>query len=441
MASWRMGRFWGMNKPSIPSRKEKIVAAKSPKKSARTPKKATPSKRRPRKRRTSRAKPPSLTTAERLKERLPDLAQTAFLALLDRPLQDLVEPESWATALGSILESDILVPRLRELLQQPLEQEWELWRDSRRTVRALLSDETVELLENLVTSPAWTEGDWVREVAQNRVFEEITGTMLYEVLRDFSVTVNPFFSSWGLPALLKKSPLGRIGLFGANPLQAGGRLLETMREEFERQLEPHLKAFLQRCTGAALLRAVDLTLSDANQQAFADLRLDLLREFLDREVSGILREIEDLHELETAQSLADSVAQDILAELRTRDHAATVRAFLSEQGAQSLGRHLQEAGIDGKTWATAWAESSLPVLRAILANDAVSQLLEEAVAPDPGGASALGQWRVRAAMKANSGGRTAADVSGTQHEENKGFSDNSAPKEEHDPDSGPAGET
>ncbi len=39
------------------------------------------------------------------------------------------------------------------------------------------------------------------------------------------------------------------------------------------------------------------------------------------------------------------------------------------------------------------------------------------------------------AMMANSGGRTAADVSGTQHEENKGFADNSVLKEEHDPDS------
>ncbi len=37
---------------------------------------------------------------------------------------------------------------------------------------------------------------------------------------------------------------------------------------------------------------------------------------------------------------------------------------------------------------------------------------------------------------ASSGRRMATDVSGTQHEENKGFADNSALKEEHDPNLG-----
>jgi hypothetical protein len=307
------------------------------------------------------------------------MARAAIDVLLQQPLSALLEPEALAAAASSVLRSEHLVPAVRRALRAGLDRELERARRSDETLGALLPEESARRLRKLAGDPRWFGGPWARRMASNEVLERVMGTTLYEVLREFTLTVNPFFSSWGLPALIKKAgPLGRIGLFGMN-LEAGGRVLESMREEFERQLEPHIKTFLSRSAKAALLRAVSLAQSEPNLEAFAKLRVEMFDEALGKRLGEVAGELE-AQRLDEAEELIAGLAADAVGRLRQLDLRAGIAALQERHGQRTASEALGRAGVEVQELRDALARALLPAVRTTLCSEPLIERLEQVFA-------------------------------------------------------------
>jgi hypothetical protein len=335
-----------------------------------------------RKKSTSRAASAAAAGREALRDRLlrqaEPLARAALQALFDCRPADLVDPASAAVLLRRGLDSEALLPALRRQGRASLERELDRLRRSGRAATDLLPPGGADRLRRFLGEPTWFHGEWVRKLAANAVLEQVMGATLYEVLREFVLTVNPFFSGWGLPALLKKAgPLGKLGLFGVS-LESGGRMLEGLREEFERQLEPHLRAFLQKSARAALLRAVDLARSEERLAAFAELRVRLFDELLSTRLSGLPPHLETLDRLE---ELLFGLLQDGRAVLLESDLEARLAGLLQRSGARTLAGLLQDHGLDPEALLEPLARALTPALRVVFGSEPVIEWFERLIEP------------------------------------------------------------
>jgi hypothetical protein len=330
----------------------------------------------------AKKKPASRTTTasarrdalrERLIEEAEPLARAAVGAVLDSRPADLIEPASTAVLARRVLESDALQPALRRHGRAALERELERLRALGTTPADLLPEASTARLRRAVGDPTIGGGEWVRKLAANDVLEQVMGTTLYEVLREFALTVNPFFSSWGLPALLKKAgPLGNFSLFGYN-LNAGGRLLEGLRVEFETTLEPHLKTFLQKSARAALLRAVTLAQSEERLAAFAELRVRLFDEIHKTRFEALPLDRERLDRLE---ELLFGLLEDARGALLQDDLAMRVEALLERAGGRTVRELLAKAGLDPRALEDPAAAAYVPALRIMLGSEPVLEAME-----------------------------------------------------------------
>ena len=295
---------------------------------------------------------------DRLRQRLQGeadaLALAAVRALLSQPAAELVDAAAVAALCAAILDSDELLPAIRRQTRATLERE--LATRSEKTPAELLPPRSAERLRQVLGDPTWGSGPGIRKLAENEVLEQVMGATLYEVLREFALTVNPFFSSWGLPALLKKAGIfGKLGFFGVN-LESGGRFLEGLREEFERQLEPHLKTFLQKSAKAALVRAVDLAQSEERLAAFAALRVRLFDQALQTPVSRVSV---DRARLDALEDLVYGLFQDARQALRRSDLKARIARDLKRVGRRDGAALLKELGLDSDGAARAAGSSAV----------------------------------------------------------------------------------
>jgi hypothetical protein len=329
-------------------------------------------------------KPPATSAPsgrDRLRQRLQGevdaLALAAVRALLSQPAAELVDAAAVAALSAAVLDSDELLPAIRRHTRATLERE--LARRSEKTPAELVPPGSAERLREVLRDPTWGSGPWIRKLAENEVLEQVMGATLYEVLREFALTVNPFFSSWGLLALLKKAGIfGKLGFFGVN-LESGGRFLEGLREEFERQLEPHLKTFLQKSAKAALVRAVDLAQAEERLAAFAALRVRLFDQALRTPVSRLSV---DRGRLDAMEDLVYGLFQDARQALRRSDLKARIARAMKRVGRRDGAALLREFGLDPTALQEPLARALSPAVRAALASEAVLESLERALKED-----------------------------------------------------------
>lgn len=309
----------------------------------------------------------------RLADEAPLLAQAAVSALFACTAGDLLAPAEIGPLVRRLLDSETLEPALFRQARAAAERELGRWRESGEILSDRVPPEIAARLRARAADPDLFRGPWLEKLASNEVLEQVMGATLYEVLREFTATVNPFFSSWGLPALLKKAgPLGRLGLFG---LESGGRLLESLREEFERQLEPHIKTFLQKSAKAAVLRAVAHAQSEENLQAFAKLRVRLLDELLRKKLTA-LAESFDQGRLDHAEAQLKGWFEDLRGALRRVDLEGELAAWLARNGRRTLREHAAAAGLDPEEILKPLAQAVTPALRSLLVSEAIVDRLE-----------------------------------------------------------------
>ena len=191
----------------------------------------------------------------------------------------------------------------------------------------------------------------VRNVFDQEAIEEAIRDILHDGLTEFNQTVNPFFADWGLPALLKRMPIG------------GGTILKSMgamKGEFDKRLDPEIRKFLLAFSRKAKVKLADLFVKKGDDPKFIELRKNVVSFLYSQSMSELLAGVD-----EKASKKGEVAAEQITLEVLRRDHPrkqleVALKTFLNEHGELTIGEWLESVGATGEPDLDAWAELLWP---------------------------------------------------------------------------------
>ncbi len=282
-------------------------------------------------------------------------------ALLDRPLASLLPPDRLERALDLALSAEAARGALAPLTRAALPAVLRALRDEPEPLGAFVPDDARAALDALLARPGLVPERLVREALEHEAVEAVMRDVLFDVLREFSEKVNPFFADWGLPALLKRwSPLGA---------GAVNKALEGVRDEFNRRLEPETRRFLQVVTRRSLRRAADATVALQDGPKFVALRRRLAAWLLEQRFAELLLGVDAAGEAMLGR-MAPPIQERLATHegLRTRRREA-IDAFYRERGAASAGAILAELGVDFRPESAPFADLLWPAVEAALTSE------------------------------------------------------------------------
>lgn len=286
--------------------------------------------------------------------------------------RSLPEGHAWALGLrvGDILDPQALTDRIVRALTTPSTATlfFPVARDLHRRVLASMKsdmtrlgeyvpDEARAAIDELLERSDLVPERLIRNIFDQDAIEDTIRDVLYDGLREFNETVNPFFADWGLPALLKRMPIG------------GGTLLKSMgamRGEFDKRLEPEIRKFLLVFSRKAKGKVADLFIKQGQDPKFIELRKSVVLFLYSQSVTELLAGI-DTEANQKAEMAAEAILVRALAErtVRTRLHES-IHAFLEEHKDRTVADVLASVGATGEPDFGAWAELTWPLLKGLL---------------------------------------------------------------------------
>jgi hypothetical protein len=191
----------------------------------------------------------------------------------------------------------------------------------------------------------------VRNIFDQEAIEEAIRDTLYDGLMEFNQGVNPFFADWGLPALLKRMPIG------------GGAILKSMgamRGEFDKRLEPEIRKFLLGFSRKAKGKLADFFITKGGDPKSIELRKNVVSFLYSQSMKELLAGVD-----ESASKKAEIAAENIVLETLRRDEPRAriregVELFLKDQGDATFGDWLKAAGATAPPDLDAWASLLWP---------------------------------------------------------------------------------
>ena len=191
----------------------------------------------------------------------------------------------------------------------------------------------------------------VRNIFDQEAIEEAIRDTLYDGLKEFNETVNPFFADWGLPALLKKLPIG------------GGAILKSMgamRGEFDKRLDPEIRKFLLGFSRKAKGKLADFFVTKGGDPKSIELRKNVVSFLYAQSLKELLAGVDD-----SASKKAEIATENIVLEALRRDEPRArvregIELFLKEQGEATFGDWLKAVGATAEPDLEAWASLLWP---------------------------------------------------------------------------------
>lgn len=145
-----------------------------------------------------------------------------------------------------------------------------------------VSDEAVELMNQLLARPGLVPEKLVKKLIGHPAFETIARDVLDDALREFSEKVDPFRAEWGLPSVLKLGGPFSLGL------SAFAKSIDGIRDELARRVEPERKRFLQTFARRSLDTVADAVVKRSDEPQFVALRKELFAWLLEQPVSELV---------------------------------------------------------------------------------------------------------------------------------------------------------
>lgn len=191
----------------------------------------------------------------------------------------------------------------------------------------------------------------VREVFAQEAVEDAIRDILHDGLKEFNETVNPFFADWGLPALLKRMPIG------------GGAILKSMgamRGEFDKRLDPEMKKFLLVFARKAKVKLADFVITKGGDPNSIALRKNVVSFLYSQSMKELLAGVDD-----AASKRSEIAAEHVVLTTLEKDHPREllrkgIEAFLKDHGGATFGEWLGKIGASGEPDLDAWAELLWP---------------------------------------------------------------------------------
>jgi len=281
----------------------------------------------------------------------------AWTASLRIPLREVLEPARLADGIVRVLSEEgtrtLFAPIARDLARQTLA--WLRQNDTK--LGEHVPAEARQAIERLLERPDAVPERLVREVLQQEAVEHALRDVLYDGLKQFNDTANPFFAEWGIPALLSWLPVGGSAVRAS---------LDTIRAEFDKRLEPEIRNFLLVFSRQATARLAEVFLARSNDPSVVAMRRHVVAYLYSRSLKELAGALDDdaREQLETAsESIAVAVVSSgsLHQELRRG-----LEGFVAEQGDRSIGEWLAAVGATGEPDIDAWVDLLWPhAVRAI----------------------------------------------------------------------------
>ncbi len=292
-----------------------------------------------------------------------DAAYDHFLTLRVR---EVVHPEILVQRLVQVASQDAIshfvAPLAREIHRRVVAA---LAKDTSR-VGDYVPEEAREAIDAILSRRSVLPDELVRQIFDQEEIDDVLRDVLFDALKEFNDSVNPFFAEWGLPALLKRlMPIG------------SGTVLKSiglLRGEFDKRLEPEIRKFLLAFSRKAKRKIADFVLaqgaqtsSDAKADAGpAALRRAILSYLYARTLSESVANVDDETRKQT-DSAATAIVLEILGRTGPREQLrASLEALVAEHGDETIGEWLAAMGVSGRPELEAIAELTWPAVREAL---------------------------------------------------------------------------
>lgn len=171
---------------------------------------------------------------------------------------------------------------LRPLIRTSVMLEMARLREDPSKLDTYVSAEAKALFDQLLERPNLLPPKLVEKVLAHRAFEEIARDVLDDALKEFSEKVDPFRAEWGIPSLLKLG--GPIAL----GLGAFSKAIDSVRNEFQKRLEPERKKFLQGFARRALNMVAEFIIKRGDEPQFIALRKEIFAWMLEQPVAELV---------------------------------------------------------------------------------------------------------------------------------------------------------
>lgn len=199
----------------------------------------------------------------------------------------------------------------------------------------------------------------IREVFAQEAIEDALRDILFDGLQEFNQTVNPFFADWGLPAILKRMPIG------------GGAILKSMsavKGEFDKRLDPEIRKFLLVFSRKAKNKLADMVITKGDDPKSIELRKNVVSFLYTQSLSELLANLD-----ENASKQAENAVTQIALESWRKDHPRkrlrqAVDTFVRVYGDKTVGEWLSAIGGTATPDLDAWANLLWPHVQRTLAS-------------------------------------------------------------------------
>lgn len=207
-----------------------------------------------------------------------------------------------------------------------------------------------------------------RKAFEHPAVEDAVHDTLYDALTQFNTAANPFFAEWGLPAIIKKMPIGGSMILAS---------MEAVRSEFDRRLEPEIRKFLATFVHGATSQLTDLFLSRSGDPKFLDLRRKMVVFLYSQSISDLVAGVDD-GTADQAGAVAEEVALHVLGrEDAARALRSVLEPWLRTNGARTFGEWFESVGAHGRPNVDGWGELLWPHAALALGSPAMLEFLEQ----------------------------------------------------------------
>lgn len=298
-------------------------------------------------------------------------AEAAADAVRDVRIRDLLHPRPLARNLHRAFRSEAIRTFFAPLFARLQRDAVGALREDRTKLGDYVPEDARRAIESIAASPDLLPDALVRELFGQKAIEDAIHDTLLDGLTQFNRTVNPFFAEWGIPALLKRVPVGG-GLILAS--------MEVLRAEFDRRLEPEMRRFLAPFSRRATVQMAELFLASKAEPRFVELRRNLVTFLWSRSPSELLAGADDAV-LDRGALAAERIAVTLVErDDGTAELARALERFVEGVGEATVGEWLDDVGAVGRPDAGAFAELLWPQVEAALGSRVVRDFLREITA-------------------------------------------------------------
>lgn len=299
------------------------------------------------------------------------LVRRGWESLLALRIREIVDAGALARALRDALSVEdvrgFLAPIVREMSREAIAAA----KNDATRLGDYVPDDARKAVDKLLDRHDLIPDALVRKVFEQKVVEDAIENTLYDALTQFQTTVNPFFAEWGLPAILKRLPIGGSMILSS---------MEGLRAEFDRRVEPEIRKFLVAFSRRTKSDLAEVFLSRSGDPKIAQLRKDVVAFLYTQSVAELMAGV-DPAMTETTEVVVERIALHVLE--RGQSEEALRRAIerlLDEHGEGTIGEWLEAIDASTQPRVEEWATLSWPVVARALDSAPVRELLEKLAA-------------------------------------------------------------